>query len=266
MPFSAGLRQSLFDRDCEFASEFRRGDSLEQVLDRYLLTVERMADGELLTSILLLSADGKRLSHGAAPNLPHSYRDAIDGSEIGPEAGSCGTAAFLGRPIYVSDIETDPLWSNYRHLALAHGLRSCWSTPIRGSDGNLTATFAIYRRSPGEPSADELSAIDTITWHVARAIEQAHREGRIERPGASGDRFHLRLVSDNGPLPMLKDKHFDRLLGKVDRLEQIAAELEQHAAQSDEVSDRPAIEALAKDSRKLVEFIRSKIGPAEHQS
>ena len=137
MPFEAGLRQLLYVRDRQLASEFHRGDSLEEVLNRHLLTVERMAERELVTSILLLSADGRRLYHAAGPNLPQLYRQAIDGLEIGPTAGSCGTAAFLGRPIYVSDIASDPLWADYRHLALPHGLRSCWSTrwtrPTRSS-------------------------------------------------------------------------------------------------------------------------------------
>src|SRR4030095_13694974 len=131
MPFARGLRQSLEIRCRQVPSELTSGESLEQVLDRHLLAVEQMGHGDLLTSILLLSPDGTRLSHGAAPNLPRTYREAIDGSEIGPRAGSCGTAAFLGKPVYVTDIATDPLWADYRHHALPHGLRSCWSTPIR---------------------------------------------------------------------------------------------------------------------------------------
>src|SRR5438045_784321 len=114
MPFAAGLQKSLQFRQTQISAEFTNGENLEQVLSRHLLTVEAMAEGEVITSILLLSADGKRLSHGAAPGLPKSYRDAVDGSEIGPSAGSCGTAAYLGRPIYVSDIVSDPLWADYR--------------------------------------------------------------------------------------------------------------------------------------------------------
>jgi GAF domain-containing protein len=267
MPFSARLRQSLFDRDCEVASEFRRGDSLEEVLDRHLLAVEAMAEGELLTSILLLSDDGKRLFHGAAPNLPSSYRDLIDGMEIGPSAGSCGTAAFFGRPVYVSDVETDPLWTDYRDLALSHGLRSCWSTPIRDEDGVLTATFAIYRRTPGEPSADERSAIDTITCHVARAIGRARRESGIENSWAfAREARHLTLVSDNRTLSSFEDRHFGRLLGKAERLEELAGRLEEQAARCDDPADRQAIDALAKDSLKLVEVIRSKISPQGDRS
>ena len=79
-----------------------------------------------LASILLLDADGLHVRHGAAPHLPAAYTQAIDGLAIGPTAGSCGTAAFTRRPVYVEDIETDPLWADDRELARAHGLRACW--------------------------------------------------------------------------------------------------------------------------------------------
>src|SRR3954467_13760825 len=107
MRFASGLRESLQVRASQAPVELTRGDSLENVLTRHLVAVEQTFDGQLFASVLLLSPDGKRLSHGAAPNLPQSYREAIDDSEIGPCAGSCGTATFLGKPVYVSDIATD---------------------------------------------------------------------------------------------------------------------------------------------------------------
>ena len=119
------------------ASKGLRGDSLEDVLNRHLLTVEKMSDIEIMTSILLLSPDGKRLTHGAAPSLPGPYVEAIDGSEIGPVAGSCGTAAYLGRPVYVTDIATDPLWAAYRDLALPHGRKD---SAASGSSTGLVET------------------------------------------------------------------------------------------------------------------------------
>lgn len=180
MSFAAGLQQALRLRQNDVVSELKRGDSLEQVLNRYLLAVEKMSDTEMFTSVLLVSSDGKRLSHGAAPSLPRPYREAIDGAEIGPVAGSCGTAAFLGRPVYVTDIATDPLWANYRDVALPHGLRSCWSTPIRHADDHVMATFAIYHRNMTSPTRDELNAIAIITDHVAQAINWA-RNGQLEQ-------------------------------------------------------------------------------------
>jgi GAF domain-containing protein len=253
MPFAAGLQQSLNARHGEFASEFERGDSLEDVLDKYLLAVEAMAETELLTSILLLSADGTRLSHGAAPNLPQPYRDVIDGLEIGPAAGSCGTAAFSGQPVHVADIATDPLWDDYRHLAVPHDLRSCWSTPIRDRAGTILGTFAIYHRTATSPTAEELEAIDLITDHVAQAIMSARDQAATRRSAP-----HLRLVAnDDAAAP---DASFDSLLAKAVKLEMLAAKLqEQAAAESDEC--RVSLEALAKDSRQLAAVIRQTLKP-----
>src|SRR5687768_8072682 len=89
---------------------------------------------EMRGSVLLLDDDGQTLRHGAAPSLPPRYCDLIDGSRIGPVAGSCGTAAFRREQVIVSDITTDPLWADYKDLALPFGLRACWSTPIIDQD------------------------------------------------------------------------------------------------------------------------------------
>ncbi len=168
MPFALQLEDSLRLRESQVSAEVANGDGLGLILGRYLLSVEAEAEGFILTSILLL--DGTHLRTGAAPTLPAAYCAAIDGAEIGPVAGSCGTAAYRGEPVYVTDIASDPLWAAYRDLALPHGLRACWSTPIFDSDGQVLGTFAIYHVVPGAPSAEEIAAIATITDHVARAI------------------------------------------------------------------------------------------------
>ena len=251
MPFAARLRESLEIRDSQVRLEFTRGDSLEHVLDRHLTTVERMAGGELITSILLLSADGKRLSHGAAPNLPASYRQAIDGSEIGPCAGSCGTAAYFGRPVYVSDIATDPLWREYRRLALPHGLRSCWSTPIRSGDGSILGTFAIYHRVAGSPTREEIEAIDMINEHVAHAIlARPVGASELPAPGISRGVPHLKLVSDNEPKAEVSG-----LLQQVRRLNRLAAQLECNAESASSEESIAALKTAARDCRKLISVI-----------
>ena len=253
MPFAAGLRDSLQLRGSKLSTEFTRGDSLERMLDRDLLAVEQMADGELITSILLLSPDGKTLSHGSAPNLPQSYREAIDGVEIGPCAGSCGTAAYFGQPVYVTDIAGDSLWDDYRHLALPHGLRSCWSTPIRDTAGITIGTFAIYRRTPGCPTKDEIDAIDMITEHVAQAIMWARDAGSKRAPS------HLRLVCDNDSVPDRPSTRPSGLLRDLAKLESIATDLESYAIGVDSEKARAALRAVAEDSRNLVRFIRFQI-------
>lgn len=230
MSFAAGLRQALQLRQRDVASELQRGDSLEEILNRHLLTVEEMSDDEILTSVLLLSPDGKRLTHGAAPSLPQPYVEAIDGSEIGPSAGSCGTAAYLGRPVYVTDIATDPLWEAYRDIALPHGLRSCWSTPIRHADGHLMGTFAIYHRSLSGPTRAELGAIGVIADNVAEAITRARN------PTAG---LHAS----------------DVLPRQVAALQALAAAISQQAHVLD-AEGQAAAAAVLEDSRKLADIVQ----------
>lgn len=148
------------------------GEALEHVLGLLLATVEVQFDGLMLASILLLDAEGTRLRHGAAPSLPSDYCAAIDGVAIGPEVGSCGAAAYLGHPVYVTDIASDPLWTDFRELAAQHGLRACWSTPIQGRKRPILGTFAIYYRTPRSPTPDELIAIRHIVDCAADAIER----------------------------------------------------------------------------------------------
>jgi GAF domain-containing protein len=255
MPFSPGLRQSLFLRDRQVGLEISRGDSLEEILDRHLLAVERMARGAIVTSILLLSPDGRHLFHGAGPNVPKSYREAIDGSPIGPVAGSCGTAAYLKRPVYVTDIATDPLWLDYRQFALPHGLLSCWSTPILDCDGAVLGTFAIYSRTIGEPGKDEIDAIDMIQAQVARAIKVSREQ---QRPAARIE-SHLKLVSDNTRSHSPARDPVDGLLVNIRRLETLSADLAflQRAAGS--TKRRDAIEAVVRDARELAELLRAHV-------
>lgn len=164
------LRQALDRRSLSARDEGVRAVSLQQALEGQLRAVEAAFAGDLLTSVLLVDAEGGRLLHGAAPTLPTAYCEAIHGIEIGPGVGSCGTAAYLGHAVYVTDIATDPLWTNFRDLALAHGLRACWSTPILDRAGKVIATFAIYHRTPRGPTAEEQEVIQLISGHVADAI------------------------------------------------------------------------------------------------
>ena len=152
-----------------------KGDTLSTILDALCRLVEELAPA-CLSSILLLDSDGNRLRHGAAPSLPKSYTDAIDGASIGPNAGSCGTAAYRNAPVIVADIAEDPLWAEYRHLALPHGLRACWSTPVRASNGRILATFAVYAREPRTPTPEQQDVIEQITDLASIAIERKRAE------------------------------------------------------------------------------------------
>jgi PAS domain S-box-containing protein len=157
-----------------------RGDSRALVLEAACLLVEELASGAL-SSILLLDPSANCLRHGAAPSLPITYTEAIDGAVIGPCVGSCGTAAYRAEPVFVCDIATDPLWADFRNLALAHGLRACWSAPILSSAGRVLGTFATYYREPCSPSQQERNVVERITHLVSIAIESEQAEETLRR-------------------------------------------------------------------------------------
>src|ERR1051326_3780099 len=152
---------------------------LSLALDGVCKFVEQQFPG-VLCSILLADAQGASLRHGAAPSLPAEYIKAIDGAKIAPNAGSCGTAAYRGEPVVVTDIATDPLWNDFRHLALPHNLRACWSTPIRSRTGKILGTFAVYYRESQAPRPEHLQMIESATHLSGIAIErdQAERNNR----------------------------------------------------------------------------------------
>lgn len=148
----------------------------------YILTllcneVEQLLGG-IHMSILRVEGDGI-LRHMAAPSLPETYCQAIDGAPIGPQAGSCGTAAWRKRPTLVTDIATDPLWDDYRQLILPLGYTSCWSTPIIGKDGNVSGTFAFYAREALPQTAFMQHMVNICTRLCTLALEKRDFEDRI---------------------------------------------------------------------------------------
>ena len=147
------------------------GAPLHDVLEELVRLVESLSPAGMLASILLLDDDRRHLRHGAGPSLPPAYNAAIDGIEIGPEVGSCGTAAFHDKTVVVYDIANDRLWANFRALALQYGLRACWSTPIHGSDGAVLGTFANYYPVVRDPSPVDRELTEMITRSAAAAIE-----------------------------------------------------------------------------------------------
>jgi GAF domain-containing protein len=160
--------------------EFRIGQSkilqklaanapLSEILERLVLLIEAQSPG-MLCSVLLLSEDGDHVRHGAAPSLPPEYVQAIDHSPIGPKNGSCGTAMYRGEPVVVTDILTDPLWDDYRELAVRNGLHASWSTPILSGRGKVLGSFAMYYHEPRMPTGEEAGLTEVATRIAGLAI------------------------------------------------------------------------------------------------
>ncbi|MGE0813783.1 MAG: PAS domain S-box protein [Vicinamibacterales bacterium] len=170
-----------------------RTSSLQDVLDSLMRGLEAQIP-EALCSVLLMDDEG-RLRNGAAPSLPAEYSAAIDGVRPGPSVGSCGTAVHLNRQVIVEDIASDALWADYRDLALRHGLRACWSTPIRSDEGKVVGTFAVYYRDTRAPNHLERELLDRAESVVAIAIMRKRSEAE-----ARESRERLQMAVDGGGL------------------------------------------------------------------
>jgi len=163
---------SRADLDVHVLEQISAGAPLPHVLETICLGMEALTEG-MRASVLLLE-DGVRVRHGAAPHLPAKWTTWIDGRAIGPNEGSCGTAAFRKQPVIASDISTDARWVKYRDAALEFGLRACWSLPFFDADGNVLGTFAMYYDRPRTPTVTQLGLAEHA-GHLASVAVQRHR-------------------------------------------------------------------------------------------
>ena len=152
---------------------------LASTLSAIVHEVEALSTSGVLASILLLDEDGVHLRHGAGPSLPAAYNEAIDGIAAGPSVGSCGTAVHRKKPVFVADIAQDPLWADFRDLALAYGLRACWSVPITSAKEEILGTFAMYHHEPRMPSASDLEIVDFVVRTAGIVIARARTESNL---------------------------------------------------------------------------------------
>ena len=182
---------SLFRGQWKILERVAQGAPHAEVLDSIVRLIESQSEG-MLCSILLFDASRQTLRHGAAPSLPAEYVQLIDGSTIGPGAGSCGAAAYTQKPFIVEDTRVHPNWAPWRELAERHRLLSCWSTPIFSPEHALLGTFAMYYREPRRPSDVEQRWIATATHLTSIAItlakqaelqEQLRQAQRLEAVG-----------------------------------------------------------------------------------
>ena len=191
VPESAGRLAPLSLLDDKVLAMIIGQNPLVSILDTLCLEMEGHQPG-LLCSVLLLEADGQTLRSAAAPSLPEEYAHSVDGLKAGPCMGSCGTAIYRKEPVVVSDIATDPLWAECRHLALPHGLRACWSTPITSQDGAVLGTFGVYYREPRIPDLQHLQLIAHATHLAALAIERDRDKTQLR---AAEDRYRTLVES-----------------------------------------------------------------------
>ncbi|HYU54080.1 MAG TPA: PAS domain S-box protein, partial [Gemmatimonadaceae bacterium] len=169
--------EALFTGEKRLLEMIATGVALEHIVNVLCQIIEEYRPGTL-ASILLLRPDGVHLHSVAGPSLPKGWRKEMERLPIGPCAGSCGTAAYRGSAVIVSDIATDPLWDvpEHRAAALNHGLRASWSNPILSSEGKVLGTFCIYERETRSPNLHDLEVIEKATYLARVAIERDRAE------------------------------------------------------------------------------------------
>ncbi len=173
------------------------GAPLNDILSSVALLIEAHTEGAVC-SIFLLDEDGQHLRYAAAPKMPDEYRVATDGVSIGPHVGSCGAAAYLRQPVFVSDVLSHPHFANFKDLIVRTGMRASWSSPIMSHDGRVLGTFGMFYREVREPGPTEIQLIDYASRIAGIAIEQKRAEEKLRQ-----DERELRQLIDFLPQHVL---------------------------------------------------------------
>src|SRR5213080_2371671 len=197
------------------------GVALKEILNALCLSIEEQRSGTL-ASVLLLNRDGVHLNSVAGPSLPREWTQQMETLPIGPCAGSCGTAAYRGSQVIVSDIATDALWNvpGHRTAALKHGLRASWSNPVLSSKGKVLGTFCMYYREQRTPTSQDLELIELATHLVRVAIERDRAEEalRASEQVARGQVEALTYSLDVLATAPAPDKFLGEMLSTIGRL------------------------------------------------
>jgi PAS domain S-box-containing protein len=172
--------EALLGEENRLLEMLAQGDSLEAVLGELCRMVEAIFQDSFV-SIMLLNREQNRLWYAASGSLPPAYTSTFNGLLVGPAQGSCAEAAYRNEPAIVPDIAADPSWVQHRDIAAAIGVRACWSTPIRFSNGQVAGTFAIASRQPGVPTAHHQRVIAEVTHVASVAIAHARNASALQR-------------------------------------------------------------------------------------
>lgn len=168
--------ENLIEKTSEILEMVAKGEPAAKIYDEIALMYESRYSG-MRCSMLILE-DGKLL-HGGAPSLPEEYRNAVHRLKNGPSVGSCGTSTYTGQRVLVENIETDPKWAKLKHIALPHGMRSCWSEPIMNSGGKVLGAFGMYYNHPALPNEGELIDLKSAARLAGIVMEREQNQKRI---------------------------------------------------------------------------------------
>ncbi|MGF1568303.1 MAG: putative bifunctional diguanylate cyclase/phosphodiesterase [Nodosilinea sp.] len=177
--------EALLVAQTQVLEQIASGSMLTRILNSLCLLLEQELPGAFC-SVLLMDEGSKTLCSGVAPSLPEDYARALNGLVVGEQAGSCGTAAYRGEPVFANNIAIDPLWAPFRDLALSHNINACWSIPFFAKIGEVLGTFAISHQVACEPNQDHIQIMKTAA-HLASIATKNHLNGERLRHQALYD-------------------------------------------------------------------------------
>ena len=211
----------LLDQQARLLDLIGSGAPPASVLGNLVEAIESLLE-DARCSIMVFDHESQSLRHSAASRLPAAYCLAIDGMSIGPNAGSCGTAAFHGTSVVVSDTLVDKRWEQFRDLAERYGLRACWSTPIYSSERSLLGTLATYRNYPSTPDTKEIELVAQFSGLIAVALRHAEltrkliESEELFRRSFEGSAAGMALIADDGLIVRANNAFGDLAAGEPD--------------------------------------------------
>ena len=171
------LAEVFDNKNAEILEMIAIGRSASDIYDAIALLYEARNPGMRCS---MLELEDNKLLHGGAPSLPKAYCDAVNGLENGPNVGSCGTSTYTGQRVLVENIETDPKWEKIKQYALPHGMRCCWSEPIKDSSGKVLGAFGMYYNHPALPNTAELHDLISAARLAGIVMERDQAQKRIQ--------------------------------------------------------------------------------------
>src|SRR5713101_6338874 len=177
------------------------GALLADILENLCDTIDAQVP-DLISTIMLMDSDGQRL-WPVAGRAPKGWFEAISPLPIGPCIGSCGTSASLKQRVIVSDIATDPLWVDYRDVALSYGLRAAWSQPLLSKNQQVLGTFGMYYTEPRTPGETDLRLIEGAGHVAVIAIEGERARTALEKASEEIKKSEAELRTIIDAIPQL---------------------------------------------------------------
>jgi PAS domain S-box-containing protein len=220
---SARIRAALLESQRRVLERIASGAALSEILETLIRLIEDQAKG-MRCAVLLVDSLEQRLTFAAAPSIPEDFKASVEPLlRIAPDAGACGAAAFLRKPVYTKDTETDPRWKGWHEILGRNSFRAIWSTPILSDDNVVLGTFAMYYSEARLPSPEHIQLIDMAIQMARVAIQYKRDEERLR---ASEEKFRLIaenardliVIADTSGRRLYSNPSYQRLHGDPDAL------------------------------------------------